>query len=154
MCCWVGLGSLPVSCLAWGWSKPGVHRLCGRANSNLQEDLYRDTSPRNAAAGAPCPQWALPAHASAGDPQALTRRSGSVSHGVPVPLPWVLVHTGFCLCLPRVESPLPLVLWKSCHPILLAFKDSFSGDSQSLCQIPGRGTRWGPRTFKTVQDLL
>ena len=34
--------------------------------------------------------------------------SGSVSCGVTAPFPWVLVHTSFCLCPPRVEPLFPL----------------------------------------------
>ena len=59
-----------------------------------------------------CPQPCSsppPTHASAGDSWTLTGKSGSVSCGVIAPFSWVLVHTRFCLCPPRVCSP---VLWK------------------------------------------
>ena len=56
------------------------------------------------------------------------------THGVTAPFSWVLVHTRFCLCPPRVSvSP---VLWKFSNQIPLTFKVRFPGDSQSLCQIP------------------
>ena len=48
-----------------------------------------------------------PTHASAGDPQTLTGRSGSVSSGVTVPFPWVLVYTRFCCALQE---------WSLCYP--------------------------------------
>ena len=59
-----------------------------------------------------CPQPCSsppPTHASAGDSWTLTGKSGSVSCGVIAPFSWVLVHTRFCLCPPRVCFP---VLWK------------------------------------------
>ena len=39
---------------------------------------------------------------SAGDSGTLKGKSGSVSCGVTAPFSWVLVHTRFCLCPPRV----------------------------------------------------
>ena len=41
-------------------------------------------------------------HASARDSRTLMVKSGSISYGVTSPLSWVLVHTRFCLCPPRV----------------------------------------------------
>ena len=55
-----------------------------------------------------CPQpcsGPLPTHASARDSWTLTGKSGSDSCGVTAPFSWVLVHTRFCLCLPRVYFP-------------------------------------------------
>ena len=43
-----------------------------------------------------------PTHTSAGDSWTLMGMSGSVSCGVTAPFSWVLVHTRFCLCPPRV----------------------------------------------------
>ena len=43
-----------------------------------------------------------PTHTSAGDSWTLTGKSGSASCGITVPSCWVLVHTNFCLCPPRV----------------------------------------------------
>ena len=71
--------------------------------------------------------------ASTGDSWTLTGKSGSVSSGVTPPFSWVLVHTRFYLCPPRVCSP---VLSKFCNQIPLASKVKLSGHSQSLCQIP------------------
>ena len=56
----------------------------------------------------PCSRPPL-THASARDSWTLTGKSGSVSYGVTAPFSWVLVHTRFCLCPPRVCFP---VLWK------------------------------------------
>ena len=47
-------------------------------------------------------------HASAGDSQTHTGKSGSVSCGVSAPFSWVLVHTLFCLFSPRVCFPSPV----------------------------------------------
>ena len=46
--------------------------------------------------------------ASTRDSWTLTGKSGSVSCGVTAPLSWVLVHTKFCLCPPRVCFPSPV----------------------------------------------
>ena len=54
------------------------------------------------------------------------------------------MHARFCLCPPRLKYLFPLVLWKSCNQIPLAFKVRFPGDSQSFCQIPRLGSlTWG-----------
>ena len=50
----------------------------------------------------------LPTHASAGDSWKFTGKSGSVSCGITAPFSWVLVHTRFCLCPPRVCFPSPV----------------------------------------------
>ena len=57
-----------------------------------------------------CPQpcsTPLPTHTST-----LTGKSGSVSCGVTAPFSWVLVHTRFCLCLPRVYFPVLCKFWQ------------------------------------------
>ena len=54
----------------------------------------------------PCPRGRpLLTLASARDSWTLTGKSGSVSCGVTAPFFWVLVHTRFCLCSPRVYFP-------------------------------------------------
>ena len=68
--------------------------------------------------------------ASTGDPPTVAGSFASVSSGVTAPFPWVVVRARFCLCPPRVESLLPLVLWKCYNQSLLAFKVRFPGDSQ------------------------
>ena len=60
----------------------------------------------------------------------------------------------FYFCPLRLECLFPLVLWKSCNQILLAFKVRFPGDSQSLCRVPRLGSLTvGFRTFMTVGEL-
>ena len=49
--------------------------------------------------------------ASAGGSWTLTAKSGSVSCGVTAPFSWVLVHTRFCLCPPRLCFPVLCKLW-------------------------------------------
>ena len=49
---------------------------------------------------------------SIGDSWRLTGKSGPVSHGVTAPSSWVLVHTSFCLCPPRVFFPVLCKFWQ------------------------------------------
>ena len=63
-------------------------------------------------------------------------KSESVCCGVTAPFSWVLVCTGFVCALQKSVSP---VLCKFCNQIPLASKVKFSGESQSLCQIPRLG---------------
>ena len=82
----------------------------------------------------PCPcAEPLPTHAYTGDSPKLAGGFASVSCGVTAPSLWVLVYVIFCLCSPRLESLLPLVLWKSYNQILLAFKVRLPEGPQSLC---------------------
>ena len=93
-----------------------------------------------------------PSHTSTGDSWTLTGNSGSVSCGVTAPFSWVLVRTRFCLCPPRVCSP---VLWKFCNQIPLAFKVNFPGGSQSLCQIPRLGNLvWVPELSQQCKNFF
>ena len=55
-------------------------------------------------------------HASPGDSWTLTGKSGSVPCGVTALFFWVLVHTRFCLCRPRV-----------CFPVLVRSSNSMVG---------------------------
>ena len=59
----------------------------------------------------PCSRPPL-THASTGDSWTLTGKSGSVSCGVTAPFSWVLVHTRFCLCPPRVYFPVLCKFWQ------------------------------------------
>ena len=61
----------------------------------------------------PCSRPPL-THASARDSWALMGKSGSVSCGVTAPFSWVLVHTRFCLCPPKVYLPVLCNLWQLC----------------------------------------
>ena len=51
-------------------------------------------------------------YASAGDSWTLPGKSGSVFCGVTAPFSWVLVHTRFCLCPPRVYFPVLCKFWQ------------------------------------------
>ena len=53
-------------------------------------------------------------HASSGNPWTLTGKSGPVSCGFTAPFSWVLVHSGFCLCPPRVYFPVLCKFWWLC----------------------------------------
>ena len=59
----------------------------------------------------PCSRPPL-THASPGDSWTLSGTSGSVSSGVTAPCSWVLVHTRFCLCPPRVYFPVLCKFWQ------------------------------------------
>ena len=74
----------------------------------------------------PCGEL-LPTHASTGDPPTL-----AVSYGVTAPFLWVLVHIRSCLCLPRLVSLFPPVLWKSCNKMPLALKSNSLGIPNSF----------------------
>ena len=87
----------------------------------------------------PLPPWWT--HTFTGDPPTLTSSFGIL--WVTAPFLWVLVHARFCLCPLRLGSLFPPVLWKSYNQILLAFKARFSGDLQSLCQVPRLGGLMG-----------
>ena len=52
-----------------------------------------------------------PTHTSTRDSWTLTGKSGPVSCGATAPFFWVLVHTGFCLCPPRVCFPVLSNFW-------------------------------------------
>ena len=84
--------------------------------------MPRSTS-QNFCCQCPCPHGVpQPPPTSAGDAPKLAGTSGSISHGVTAPSPWVLMCTLLCVCPPRVESLFPPVLSKSCNQIPLAFK--------------------------------
>ena len=62
-----------------------------------------------------CPQACIRpplTQASAGNSWTLAGKSGSVSCGVTAPFSWVLVHTRFCLCPPRVCFPVLCKFWQ------------------------------------------
>ena len=68
---------------------------------------------RTAALSAPDPAAGhhQPLHAFAGSSWTLMGKSGSVSCGVTTPFFWVLMHTRFCLCPPRVCFPVLYKFW-------------------------------------------
>ena len=54
------------------------------------------------------------------------------------------MHTLLSVCPPRVESPFPPVLSKSCNQIPVGFKVWFSRNSSSRCRTPRLGSlTWG-----------
>ena len=53
-----------------------------------------------------------PTRTSARDSWTLKGKSGSVFCGVTAPFSWVLVHTRFCLCPPRVYFPVLCKFWQ------------------------------------------
>ena len=62
-----------------------------------------------------CPQPCsrpLLTHTSPGDSCTLIGKSRSVSCGVTALFSWVLVHTRFCLCLPRICFPVLCKVWQ------------------------------------------
>ena len=64
------------------------------------------------------------------------------------------MHTLLCVCPPRVESPFPPVLSKSCNKVLLAFKVWFFRNSSSCCQTPKLGSlTWGSEPSLQWVDL-
>ena len=119
----------------------------GRVNGELQDSLCQRgffqivfaSVPAPMVSPCPCGESQLP-HTSTGDTPTLAGSFASVSYGVTAPFLWVFVHTEFCLCSSRLDSLFPLVLWKSCNQIQLAFRVRFSGDSFS-CWTP-RLRRW------------
>ena len=141
----MGLGSLPVGCLASGDLALEPTQLFGGANGELQEGSCQGVLTRTSAASVlvPAVNHSHPP-TSAGDPPTLAGRSGSVSYGVTAPPPQVLMHTLLCVCSPRVESLFPPDLSTYYNQILLAVKVSFSGNSSSRCQTPRLGSlTWG-----------
>ena len=98
-CWWVGLCSLPALYLGWNFG--------GRDEDNgdlLQKIpcLYCYTHYPQPCSRPP------PTHTSTADFWTLLGKSGSVSCGITAPCSWVLVHTSFCLCPPRVYFPSPV----------------------------------------------
>ena len=102
-----GWGCTPLQLFALRWPSPGIYRL---VNGELQEGLcqggpsWLDAD----AASAPIPVGEpLPALAPSGDPPTLAGSFGSVACGVTAPFLWVLVHTGFWLCLQKCSLCFP-----------------------------------------------
>ena len=82
----------------------GLRLKDSRGNGNVPEkDLCQhSTAPRTVVFSALTPWQA------AGDSWTLTGKSGSVPCGITAPFSWVLVHSEFCLCPPRVYVPSPV----------------------------------------------
>ena len=72
------------------------------------------------------------------------------SHG-DFALPWDPVHVKVCVCLLRMGSPFPPVLWSSCAQPPLAFKARSSRGSFSQRQIPRNGhSTWGSELCESL----
>ena len=87
----------------------------------------------------PCHREPQPPLASSGDSTALADRFGSFSCGVSAPFPGSCWAQRF-VCALQKWSVFPLVLWKFCSQISLAFKVRFPGVSQCHCQTPSLGS--------------
>ena len=96
---------IPFSVDGWGCVPPhsfGLRPNYGRGNGS-NRDLLQKGLCQDGCIQCPWPHCRPPlTHISAGDSWTLTGKSGSVSCGITVPFSWVLVHTKFCLCPPRV----------------------------------------------------
>ena len=85
----------------------GLRPNYGRGNG-IMETSFKRTYAHTAGFSAPDPSGRpLSIHTSARDSQTLTGQSGSVSSGDTAPFSWLLVHTRFSLCPPRVCFPSP-----------------------------------------------
>ena len=75
--------------------------------------------------------WSRPpsSHASVGNSWTLMGMSGSVSCGVTAPFSWVLVHTSFCLCPPRVCFLVLCKFWWLCGGV----NDDLLQEEYGLC---------------------
>ena len=87
-------------------------------------------------------------------PPTLAGSFGSVSCGVSALFFWVLMHTRFWLCPPRLESLFSPVLWKSCNQIPVAFEVRFPRIPSSFVRSPGGKPDMGFRTFTIVGKFL
>ena len=91
---------------------------------------FKKSHALTAALSAPQPSSRPPlSHAFTRDSWTFVGKSGEVSCGITAPFSWVLVHTRFCFCLPRI-----------CFPVLCKFwqlYDGVSGDllQEGLCHI-------------------
>ena len=120
-----------------------------------------------------------PPHTSTGDAWTLTGKSGSGSCGVTAPFSWVLVHTRFFLCSPRVCFPVLCKFWwfygglmatppkSSCHTQVYCTQSSCpqssplltrtsSGDTQtqfclSVCGVSGS---WCAQGMSEASEFL
>ena len=130
----MGLTTIPVSCLAW-WPSPGVYKHYGRVNGDLQEHLPQGGPSRTAAA--------VPLSLNPSWPRRHPTPAGSFGPASDMGHFSFLLGLGACkilFCPPRLESLFPLVLWKSCNQVPLAFRVIFPRGSQSVCWTPRLGS--------------
>ena len=80
------------------------------------------------------------------NPPRTTGRTDLDSYGVSA-LPQDPVHMKVCVCLSRVESLFPLVLWNSCAQAPLVLNAKCSGAPPPNARSPGVGTWHGAQNF-------
>ena len=104
----------------------------------------------------PCPCGEpLPTQASTGGPPTLAGSFDSISYRVTALVLWVLVHTKFCLCPPRLKSLLPQVFWRPYNQIPPALKARFPGDSQAICWVSRlRNLMWGSESLQQWENFF
>ena len=128
----MGGALFPPCCLAWGQTMVGV--ITARVTS-FKRTLFALL-------------YSVPLtlqQASAGDCWTLKGKSGSVSCGYTAPFSWLLVHTRFYLCPPRVCFPSPVEVLSS-NPTGLQNQISW-GFSVPLPDPQVEKSVVGPRTF-------
>ena len=77
-----------------------------------------------------------PTHASAGDSWTFMGKSGSVSCGVTAPFSWVLVHTRFCLCPPRLYFPVLCKFWWLYGLMVTSSKRAYATPKSAVPRAP------------------
>ena len=139
-----GWGCVPSLFLIWGQTVRGN----GGNGDLLQKGLCQDCCIH---CRWPCGR-PLSTYASVRDSWTLTGKSGSVSYGITVPFSWVLVHTRFCLCPPRVCFPSSVEVLQS-NPTGLQSQIP-RGFSVPFPDPQVGKSVMGPRTFVTVKEVL
>ena len=130
------VGAVFPPCWLFGlrWPSTGAYKLFIGANGSLRGLLPMGTF-QNCWCQCPLHEPQLLSHLCQRPPMP-AGRSGPISCWVTAPFPWVLVHTGPCLCPSRVEFLFLSVLWKSYNLIPLAFKARHSRASLSCYLTP------------------
>ena len=112
-------------------------------NGHLQRKAWLLNIPKSFASNVLPPQQATFTPVFPGGPPRTAVRFDPDSSG-DLALPWDPAHVKVCVCLLRMGSPIPPVLWSSCAQALLAFNARRSRGSFSQCRIPtGEGLLWG-----------
>ena len=97
----MGRAVFPPCCLTWGHTLLEV----------METMLTSFTRPHAALVPQPCNRLP-PTRTSTRDSWTLTGKPVSVSCMVTAPFSWVLLHTRFCLCAPRVCFPVLCMFWQ------------------------------------------
>ena len=101
-----------VSGVSQSWTR--LKRLSSSSSSSMVEVMkvmatsFKRSHAHTAALSAPNPAAGHRRLTPPPDSWTLPGKSGSVSCGVSAPFSWILVHTRFCLCPPRVCFPSPV----------------------------------------------